>query len=678
MQNKKQYSFRERKEIENREIIEAINVELSATPRFLDFIIISKRKIGHIWSLELKEESGKRLEDSFEESKCWWRISDNETGVAEVLSVILEKSTINIRFYTAEPPDVLKYIRIYPPIYFEKLKQLWETNALSNRFINSIQFNQKFPYNNKFSLNSENFPTLRKMQREAFKLTGWETGFLWGPPGTGKTFTLAAMLAQYILQFPRNKVLLLSTTNNAVDHSLIALDSALENQGHSPSGLRKKCLRIGNHYLAKNYENRKHLLPVKNDNFLKLLVQLEKEKPDKEDVINYSRWKNSISNIRNKIKSRTVIVLKDAKVAAMTTTFAVFQYNLLEDFSYDLVVFDEVSQVGLAHSLPLAFLGRKKIYTGDFMQLSPIVKSSLKISQKWLGKSVFDKIKKDEKWFCRLEEQSRMSNNICNLVSNAYYNGNLRVADDVKKKDDWFKERNLNKVNFLSDDEVTFIINEEDGIWSQKYKGPIRFTSAEKIKNIIIELLKNINADKILVLTPFHAQRVLINQMLRKEKIKGIDVSTVHKAQGSERHTIIFDPVDGGNQFLAGNKRRSQQLVNVAISRAKARLIIFLSDGDLENEIFNSLYFCYLASKNPNIDFIPICNFINNNKILKNIEQKYVNINGIETFVIQISESRLVAYEYSSGKRKTFGIEQVIQINKGVSDIEIEQEELCH
>ena len=72
MQNKKQYSFRERKETENREIVEAINVELLATPRFLDFIIISKRKIGNIWSLELKEESGKRLEESFEESKCWW------------------------------------------------------------------------------------------------------------------------------------------------------------------------------------------------------------------------------------------------------------------------------------------------------------------------------------------------------------------------------------------------------------------------------------------------------------------------------------------------------------------------------------------------------------------------------------------------------------------------------
>ena len=671
MINKKQYSFRERKEIENREIIEAINVELFATPRFLDFIIISKRKIGSIWNLELKEESNKRLEESFEESKCWWKISDTETGVAEILSVIIEKSTINIRFFTADPPDVLKYIRIYPPIYLEKLKQLWETNALSNHFINSINFNQKFPYNNKFALKSENFPTLRKKQREAFKLTGWETGFLWGPPGTGKTFTLGAIIAQYIIQFPNNKVLLLSTTNNAVDHSLIALDTALENQGYCENSIRKKCLRIGNHYLANNYKEKNHLLPVKDDRLLKLLVQLEKEKPDKEDVINYSNWKNSIRSVRNKIKSRTAIVLKDAKVAAMTTTFAVFQYNLLEHFSYDLVVFDEVSQVGLAHSLPLAFLGRKKIYTGDFMQLSPIVKSSLKISQKWLGKSVFDKIKKNEKWFCRLEEQSRMSKNICNLVGNAFYDGNLLIADDVKKKDSWFKERKLNKVNFLSNNEVTFIINEEDGIWSQKYKGPIRFTSAEKIKNIIIELLKNIDADKILVLTPFHAQRVLINQMLRIEKIKGVNVSTVHKAQGSERHTVIFDPVDGGNQFLAGDERRSQQLVNVAISRAKARLVIFLSDGDLENEIFKSLYFCYLASKNPSIDFIPICNFIINGKIQKNIEQKYININGIETFVVQVSESKIIAHEYSSGKRKTFGIDQVIQINNVVSGLEI-------
>jgi len=647
---------------ENREICEAIGIELASTPRYIDFTIIGRKKTGTIWSLELAEESNKKLEESFEEAKCWWKISDNETGVAEILSVIQDKSTINIRFSTSDPPEVLKMIRIYPPIYLEKLLQLWKTNALSNRFLKSLEFNRRFPYNKKSALKTFRFPILRTKQKEAFRLTGWESGFLWGPPGTGKTFTLGTMIAQYILQFPEKKVLLLSTTNNAVDHSLLAVDSALEKIGYSENRLRKSCLRIGNHYLAKNYEKRKHLLPIKDELMLQMLVELEKEKPEKDDVIAYSNWKNNVRIIREKIKNKTTDTLKKAKVAAMTTTFAVFQYDLLEEFAYDLVVFDEVSQVGLAHSLPLSFLGRKVIYAGDFKQLAPIVKSSSKLSHKWLGCSVFDEVNKKEKWFCRLDEQSRMSKHICNLISNAFYEGKLRVSDDAKKSKEWLKERTLYNNKHLSNKEVSFIINEEDGIWSKKYKGPIRFTSAEKIKNIISELVKEIPVEKILILTPFHAQRILINQLLRKEKIKGINVSTVHKAQGSERHTILFDPVDGGNRFLAGNIKRSQQLVNVALSRAKARLVVFVSNGDLKNEVLDSLYFCYCSLINPIPNFIPIQTFVKNNNFTKNLFNQYININGIDTYIESVTESKILVREYYSGIKKLFLKDIVIEI----------------
>ncbi len=65
------------------------------------------------------------------------------------------------------------------------------------------------------------FPKLRDRQRQAFGLLDREFGFLWGAPGTGKTYTVGAILASYLRQRPQARILLLSTTNWAVDIALL-------------------------------------------------------------------------------------------------------------------------------------------------------------------------------------------------------------------------------------------------------------------------------------------------------------------------------------------------------------------------------------------------------------------------------------------------------------------------
>ena len=56
----------------------------------------------------------------------------------------------------------------------------------------------------------------------------YSSSFLYGPPGTGKTTTLGVLLAEYLHLNPRARVLLLSTTNHAVDQATVAVDKALE------------------------------------------------------------------------------------------------------------------------------------------------------------------------------------------------------------------------------------------------------------------------------------------------------------------------------------------------------------------------------------------------------------------------------------------------------------------
>jgi superfamily I DNA and/or RNA helicase len=73
---------------------------------------------------------------------------------------------------------------------------------------------------------------------------------------------------------------------------------------------------------------------------------------------------------------------------------------------------------------------------------------------------------------------------------------------------------------------------------------------------------------------------MLIRQLLQRD-YRRIVVSTVHRAQGAERNIVIFDPVEGASQFLLGAE--GARLINVAVSRAKAHIIIPYHEDDLAN-----------------------------------------------------------------------------------------------
>ena len=675
------YGFRSKRidaEKEATEIISAITAELSETPRCIDFKILKRLFVGHVLVLELQESTKAKLEEAFEDAYCGWDIikdsrkvpasaTSPDTGEigtikveGQVLSVLLEKSRIYVHHLTGDAPKEGDIVKIYPPKYLYKLRDLWEESSLASSFLCKRMYHDDNVCNPSDILKSQGFPMLRTNQRKAFELPAYNTSFLWGPPGTGKTFTLGAMLAQYLLQFPDKKVLLLSTTNTAIDQALIAVDKALEmiKTQKSTMRVREKCVRLGRNFTAGMYENRSHLLPTEDTQLLNQLAELEMSKPDKEDVIEYATWKTAHTAKKKEIKVHAQEFLRQVRLIATTTTSAVWSFKNLAEIDFDFVVFDEVSQVSVIHSLPLAYLGKKVLYAGDFKQLSPVVKSKVECAKKWLGLTAFkDAGKQDTDYFCKLNEQSRMHYSVCELVSRLFYDNFLQVSEDAKTNPKWLEMRS-SLPDYKS---LNVIRTPEDSQWSPNYNGPIRYSSAKQIVETVKSIIGEVREKDILVLTPFHAQRILITQLLRRQQIRNVDVSTIHKSQGSERLVVLVDPVVANTPFFTQDPTFFEQIMNVAFSRAQGYLFFYYSEDDLQNELITRILRVQQWMHNPPAVHGTLQSFVKSETIDYAVTGNVVTYNGLRLHITEVNQKELTAINCETGREEKFSTSIIVK-----------------
>lgn len=574
-------------EMKLNEIQDAIDAEIGEYPEAIRFVVEGRERDAAIWKLfiRLEENSRHGLDESLEGSRAWW--PGDPPGTADVLSVIPEDLQLNLRYASKSPPEPGGVIFIYPPQYLHALKARWEESAWAPK---AVRWFQSLVESNDFRPDrvvqaADLSLHLRRRQREAFLLPGWKTSYLWGPPGTGKTYTLGMMIAKYLQQFPDHRVLIMSTTNTAVDQALVAVDKALERwaiRNRSAQSLRRKCARVGSHFVVSHYHGREHLLPVKDEHLIRRLTELEAKRPDAEHVSEYAAWKVEVEKSRAAMRAESLQVLQSARLAAMTTTRALFTFDELRQVgSYDLVVFDEASQVPIVAAAILAPMADRVLFAGDPNQLAPIVRSERDDCRRWFGRSMFARRDETPKAVCQLDEQSRMTAEICRIVAGVFYNKSLRVADDCLNDRTWLGDRVVPFIEPVGHARVHVHSIEEIGRWSGAFGGMTRRESANFIANFAEAFAQLQPEEQLLILTPFRAQRSLIRALLKERRLRKVTVSTVHRAQGSERHTVVLDPVHGQSPFLLTDDAR--RLVNVAISRAQARLLLTLSPTDCTN-----------------------------------------------------------------------------------------------
>lgn len=104
---------------------------------------------------------------------------------------------------------------------------------------------------------------LNQSQEAATRLAlGSEVSFIWGPPGTGKTFTIAR-LAEALLDRGLS-ILLISHTNTATDGALESIVRHLEDSDYYQNGELLRLGRITNEYLKDKYVTLENIAAAKS------------------------------------------------------------------------------------------------------------------------------------------------------------------------------------------------------------------------------------------------------------------------------------------------------------------------------------------------------------------------------------------------------------------------------
>ena len=445
---------------------------------------------------------------------------------------------------------------------------------------------------------------------------------IWGPPGTGKTYTMAKISAEFLSH--GKTVLIVSHSNVSVDNVAKQIYSQVKDGSLSYLLQQSKILRYGyvrDEELQKNEHISSFNVAMKHNHEkaeydqlqkrYKELIQKEPTSTDAELQREIVELNNSIKEIKTRQKSFEKRLVADAQLVA-TTVSKIYADSLFEDKTYDVVMFDEISMAYVSQIVCAASFARSHlICVGDFCQLAPIVLSP--DNKSVLGKDLFEflNISKGYRdvhphpWLVMLDEQRRMHPDIAAFSAQHVYHGLLKNHESTKTSRNAIAKTNpFNVPMCLIDLHGTccFGSKNDDNSRFNILSAVFAFATALKSEKHQLDFHDVNNEEKVGIITPYAAQTRLIKSMIqdyRHSRRSDISCATVHQFQGSERNVVIFDAVESYPSTKAGwlmskNEGGSvTRLINVALTRSRGKFIsvadktFWMSKYDLGNTFYS-------------------------------------------------------------------------------------------
>ena len=296
--------------------------------------------------------------------------------------------------------------------------------------------------------------------------------------------------------------------------------------------------------------------------------------------------RGELASIAAKLEDIRTSVLREARIVGATVTRTYLRPA--EFVSFDAVIVDEASMIllpAIFHAIGLAT--ERVILAGDFQQLPPIVQTEQQAIHDVLAKDVFENgginlatVNKGEvPRLVMLNEQFRMEDSICRIVSGAFYAGKLVTAEG-RQSSDLQLPSPLNQRLTIVDTSRVWPFTTRDAFNSR-----FNLMHALAIRNLALHLHERGLEENGMVgiATPYSAQAKLLRKMLKAHGLdeKNLRASTVHGFQGDERRLLILDLVDSVGErnvgfFLQAEHLRDSgaKLLNVAFSRARETIVV--------------------------------------------------------------------------------------------------------
>jgi superfamily I DNA and/or RNA helicase len=438
---------------------------------------------------------------------------------------------------------------------------------------------------------------LNPPQQEAvrFALSAKDFAIIHGPPGTGKTTTLAEIIYQAVKAGDR--VLACASSNTAVDNlleRLIRSTPGVVRVGHPArvfESLREHTLdeQVGDHPSSRIAAD---LMKQAES----LVRQASKPGRSGDAWRRAGQMRGEARTLQNQARSleRQAIgyVLDSAEVICTTTTI---DDDLLGDRDFDLVVIDEACQSTESSVWQAVLRGTRVILAGDHFQLPPTVLSDVATREGMRDSMMHRLVERfGPEVYRRLTVQYRMNEQIMRFSSSQFYDDSL-VAD-VSVRD-----HRLCDLRGITGDEMTstpaIFIDTAGAGFDEELEPDGLSKRNPREAGVVLELVRKLvsdglTGDQIAIIAPYAAQVRLLRSRLNLE---GLEVDTVDGFQGREKEAVIVTLVrsneTGEIGFLADTRR-----TNVALTRARRCLIVIGDSATLGGDPFYEAMLQYFES----------------------------------------------------------------------------------
>lgn len=441
-------------------------------------------------------------------------------------------------------------------------------------------------------------------QEEALRLAdGREITFIWGPPGTGKTETVARIARHFYGQGGR--VLIVSHANVAVDGAV--LRAATQIGEPAASGLVARCGWARLPALRQSGLLASNLAAARCPDLRDRRRELETERSALLADLRAGRRPGSrlgevdkaLRAVRATLKEVEAEVFREARVLGSTLAMAATDPVIYQGH-YDAVLLDEASMAYIPQVFFAASLAcRKLVLSGDFRQLAPVAMAGTEGVERWLKRDIFDQAgiiaafdagKAPE--IAILRYQRRMHPAIAGFVNDAVYGGLLYNAPETAG-------RAALAAAAPCPGAALVLVDLSDTPALCYRHGHSRYNPFSAF--LALTLARQIRQSGLTVglLAPYAAQARLLNALVAgllgaagaRSEAAGIVAATIHRFQGAEQDAVVLDLVDSFPQRGPGGilSRREgnagQRLVNVAVTRARGKLFVLAQRAFLESRL---------------------------------------------------------------------------------------------